>query len=200
MTSDSAKPPRTQRRFQQKGLNPRTAARLASVQALYQMDIAGTDANEVVQQFKAHRFAAAEVDDPLSKSDPVFFAELVRGVVRRQRDIDPPIDQQLATGWRLVRVDSTLRAILRSAAYELLERHDVPARVVINEYINVAHAFFDEDEPRVVNGVLDKIARNFRPSEFTDRPAKAAAEPPAGAVDEPAGPAPGADAARTEES
>lgn len=173
MTGESAKPARAQRRFQNKGPNPRTAARLASVQALYQMDIAGTDAAEVVKQFKMHRFTSMEADDPLSKSDPVFFAELVRGVVRRQRDIDPPIDQQLATGWRLVRVDSTLRAILRSAAYELIERHDVPAKVVINEYINVAHAFFDEEEPRVVNGVLDKLARSFRPSEFADKPAPA---------------------------
>ena len=153
--------------------NARTAARLASVQALYQMDMAGTDAAQVVEEFKAHRFVAGDDETTAVKPDPVFFAELVRGVVRRQRDIDPPIDQQLATGWRLVRVDAILRGILRSAAFELLERHDVPARVVINEYINVAHAFFDADEPRVVNGVLDKLARAFRPSEFTDADAAA---------------------------
>jgi N utilization substance protein B len=86
--------------------------------------------------------------------------------VRRQRDIDPMIDDQLATGWRLVRVDSILRAILRAGVYELVERRDVPARVAINEYINVAHAFFDEEEPKVVNGVLDKLARHLRPAEF----------------------------------
>jgi N utilization substance protein B len=87
-------------------------------------------------------------------------------VVRRQRDIDPLVDQQLATGWRLVRVDSILRAILRAGVFELMERPDVPARVIINEYINVAHAFFSEDEPRVVNGVLDRIAHKLRTAEL----------------------------------
>src|SRR5690606_7586851 len=93
----------------------------------------------------------------------------LRGVVRRQRDIDPMIEKTLATGWRLVRVDSILRAILRAGLFELVERPDVPVRVVINEYINVAHAFFIEDEPRVVNGVLDKLAREVRPSELAQR-------------------------------
>src|SRR5690606_15899936 len=79
-----------------------------------------------------------------------------------QRDIDPLIDQQLALNWRLKRVDSTLRAILRSGTFELIERQDVPYRVVINEYIDVAHAFFDDDEPKVVNGVLDRPARRLR--------------------------------------
>jgi N utilization substance protein B len=89
--------------------------------------------------------------------------------VRRQRDIDPVVDQQLAAGWRLARIDSILRAILRSAVYELMERADVPARVIINEYIELAHAFFSGDEPKVVNGVLDKLARRYRPQEFSDR-------------------------------
>lgn len=146
-------------------INPRTAARIASVQALYQMDIAGTDVSEVIEEFTTHKLATAENGAEVPRPDPVFFAELVRGVVRRQRDLDPPIDKTLATGWRLVRVDSILRAILRSGAYELLERTDVPVRVVINEYINVAHAFFDEDEPRVVNGILDRLARHYRPAE-----------------------------------
>lgn len=148
------------------GINARMAARIASVQALYQMDIAGTGVGEVVHEFTTQRFPAADGEDVIAKADPVFFAELVRGVVRRQRDLDQPVDEMLATGWRLVRIDAILRAILRSGSYELLERHDVPGRVVINEYINVAHAFFDEDEPRVVNGILDRLARKYRPSEF----------------------------------
>ena len=94
---------------------------------------------------------------------------MLRAVLRRQRDIDPLIDEQLATGWRLVRVDAILRAVLRAGVAELLDRADVPARVVINEYINVARFFFSEDEPRVVNGVLDKIARNCRAGEFDPR-------------------------------
>jgi N utilization substance protein B len=151
---------------------PRTAARMAAVQALYQMDLAGTDVSEVIDEFVSLRFGDAGADaqpedgGSLEAADAVFFSDILKGVVRRQRDIDPLIDQQLATGWRLVRVDSILRAILRAGVFELMERPDVPARVIINEYINVAHAFFAEDEPRVVNGVLDRIAHKLRAPEL----------------------------------
>jgi N utilization substance protein B len=150
---------------------PRSIARMAAVQALYQMDLAGTDVTQVIDEFAELRFGSgsdAEGDNgnSLDGADPIFFAELLKGVVRRQRDIDPLVDQQLATGWRLVRVDSILRAILRAGVYELMERSDIPARVTINEYINVAHAFFEGDEPRVVNGVLDRIAHRERAGEF----------------------------------
>lgn len=153
------------------GARPRSVARMAAVQALYQMDVAGTDVAEVIEEFVTVRFRAGEADgdateNELEAADSVFFADILKGVVRRQRDVDPLIDQQLATGWRLVRVDSILRAILRAGVFELLERPDVPARVIINEYINVAHAFFSEDEPRVVNGVLDRIAHKLRAAEL----------------------------------
>lgn len=150
------------------GAAGRSSARTAAVQALYQMDLAGTDLNEVIDEFVNHKLPVEdeEGDETPSEPDPTFFAEILRGVVRRQRDIDPLIDQALATGWRLVRVDSILRATLRAGVFELLERPDVPARVVINEYINVAHSFFAEDEPRVVNGILDRLARKLRPAEF----------------------------------
>lgn len=151
-------------------INPRTASRIAAVQALYQMDLAGTDVSQVIEEFVKLHFESGEEAPTLGNADPVFFAEILRGVVRRQRDIDPLVDQQLATGWRLVRVDSILRAILRAGVFEILERRDVPARVVINEYINVAHSFFAEEEPRVVNGVLDKIARKLRTAEFETGP------------------------------
>jgi N utilization substance protein B len=151
-------------------VNARSAARTAAVQALYQMDLAGTDLNGVIDEFVTLRFPAEEGDEAVKGADATFFADILRGVVRRQRDIDPLVDQQLATGWRLVRVDSILRAILRAGSFELLERADVPARVVINEYINVAHAFFDEDEPKVVNGILDRIARRLRAAEFEPTP------------------------------
>lgn len=155
---------------------PRTVSRMASVQALYQMDLAGTDASEVIEQFLSpppekdatppETDADTEHSVSLEGADTTFFAEVVKGVVRRQRDIDPLVDQQLRTGWRLVRVDSILRAILRAGVFELLERSDVPARVTINEYINIAKAFFEADEPRVVNGVLDRIAHKVRAKEF----------------------------------
>lgn len=147
----------------------RSAARFAAVQGLYQMDMAQTDLNAVIDEFQNLRFLQAEPGDAFAGADPTFFAELLRGVVRRQLDIDPLVDQQLAAGWSLDRVDSILRAILRAGVFELLERPDVPARVVINEYIDIAHAFFSEDEPKVVNGILDKIARRLRPDEFAHK-------------------------------
>ena len=150
-----------------KARNARHAARLAAVQALYQMDMAGTGHNEVIHEFTEFRFKSAEyASDADSRADATFFSEIVSGAVRRQRDIDPEVDQQLAQGWRLVRVDSTLRAILRSAMYELLDRPDVPVRVVINEYIEIARDFFGEDEPKVVNGILHNLAQRFRADEM----------------------------------
>ncbi|MEW5963796.1 MAG: transcription antitermination factor NusB [Pseudomonadota bacterium] len=148
------------------GPAPRTVARIAAVQALYQMDLAGTELDSVIREFETVRFDEAAEQGGTVRADRQFFADVLRGVVRRQRDIDPLIDHQLATGWRLVRVDSTLRAILRAGAFELLERRDVPVKVVISEYINVAHAFFSDDEPKVVNGILDRLARQLRVGEL----------------------------------
>ncbi len=147
-------------------VSARTAARVAAVQALYQMDLAGTDLNDVIDEFLQLRFDAGQHDETIEGADRTFFADILRAVLRRQREIDPIVDEQLATGWRLVRVDAILRAVLRAGVAELLDRNDVPARVVINEYINVARFFFSEDEPRVVNGVLDKVAHAVRAKEF----------------------------------
>lgn len=151
--------------------NARSAARMAAVQALYQMDVAGTNTEDVIHEFVTIRFPSKEAE-AIRGADPQFFSDILRGVVRTQRDIDPMIDQALASGWRLVRVDSILRAILRAGVFELKERPDVPAKVAINEYINVAHAFFDEDEPRVVNGILDRLARLLRADELAGSGAK----------------------------
>lgn len=153
---------------------PRSVSRLAAVQALYQMDMAGTDLSDVIEEF-TERFtevsgSESEAGDGLAGADATFFADILRGVLRRQLEIDPLIDAQLATGWRLVRVDSILRAILRGGVFELMERQDVPGRVVINEYINIGHAFFDDEEPKVINGVLDRIAHQLRPKEFERKP------------------------------
>jgi N utilization substance protein B len=105
----------------------------------------------------------------MADADQEHFAQVLRGVVKRQREIDPLIDQQLATGWRLARIDSIVRAILRAATFELIELPDVPARVVISEYIEVARAFFEGDEPKLVNGVLDQLARKLRPGTLPER-------------------------------
>jgi N utilization substance protein B len=147
----------------------RSQARLAAVQALYQMDMAETDLAAVIEEFKAHRLGHELDNGTAAEVDPEHFVGVLRGVVRRQREIDPLIDQQLAQGWRLTRVDSIVRAILRAAVFELMELTAVPARVVISEYIEVAHAFFEGDEPKVVNGVLDSLARKLRAGELPER-------------------------------
>ena len=147
----------------------RSQARLAAVQALYQMDMAGTDLAEVIDEFATHRIGELAEERTVAGADPEHFARILHGVVRRQKELDPVIDGQLASGWRLVRVDAILRAILRAGAFELMEEADVPPRVVINEYVNVAHAFFSGDEPRVVNGVPDGLARKLRPGALPER-------------------------------
>ena len=139
----------------------RSVSRLAAVQALYQMDMASTDLNDVIQEFVLHRFGEQAKFD-FADADTAFFTALVKGVVARQREIDPMLDAQLAAGWRLARIDSILRAILRSGTFELIARRDVPTGVIINEYLEVAKAFFGGDEPKVVNGVLDALAKKIR--------------------------------------
>ena len=149
-----------------KRASSRSAARLAAVQALYQMDMTGIDLNEVIAEFETHRLGQEIEGCQYADAEAAFFRDLVEGVVREQLKIDPLIDKQLAEGWRLTRVDSILRAILRAGAYELLIRGDVPARVVISEYVDIAHAFFGEEEPKVVNGILDRLGHKERPQEF----------------------------------
>jgi N utilization substance protein B len=144
----------------------RSAARLAAVQALYQMDMTGIDLTDVIAEFETHRLGKEVEGCQYRDAEASFFRDLVQGVVREQLRIDPVIDKQLAEGWRLTRVDSILRAILRSGAYELLVRSDIPARVVISEYVDIAHAFFGDEEPKVVNGILDRLGHRARPHEF----------------------------------
>ena len=139
--------------------NLRRAARLAAVQALYQMELAGVGAEEVAEEFVAHRFGDEDADIE-------FFRAIVAGVPDHQAEIDKAIAACLSENWTLARVDSILRAILRCGVFELVARRDVPAKVVIDEYVAVAGAFFGGDEPGFVNGALDTIARRKRAAEF----------------------------------
>jgi N utilization substance protein B len=147
----------------------RTRARLAAVQALYQMDMTQRDLNVVLEEFLNHRFQTVEI---YAGADRGFFRDIVTGVAERQSEIDAQIGAHLAQGWRLSRIDSILRAILRSGVYEIVARCDVPARAVINEYVEIAHDFFGGEEPAVVNGVLDRVAREKRQGEFGRKAAK----------------------------
>ena len=161
MTSTDPRPP-----AEIKPANKRGAARLAAVQALYQMEIGGTGLADVLAEFLAFRLGK-EIDGiEFREADPVWFKDVVSGVVRDQRDIDPRIHLALTEDWPLKRIDVTLREIMRAATYELLARKDVPARVIITEYVDVAKAFFVDDEPKLVNGVLDRLAHEIRPGEF----------------------------------
>jgi N utilization substance protein B len=149
--------------------NQRGAARLAAVQALYQMDLGGASLPEVLAEFESYRLGKEIDGEQYRDADFAFFRDIVSGVVREQQTLDPIVHTTLSAGWPLARVDVTLRAILRAGAYELAGRSDVPARVVIAEYVDVAKAFFEGEVPAMVNGVLDAIARRIRPVEFTSQ-------------------------------
>ena len=137
----------------------RSVARLAAVQALYQMEVASIGVEAVIREFTDHRFGRELGDATLADADEGFFADIVRGVVAEQADIDAAVARRLAQGWRLDRIDATARAILRSGAFELTRRPDVPAEVVIDEYVEIAKSFFEGAEPGFVNGALDALAR-----------------------------------------
>ncbi len=140
----------------------RSVARLAAVQALYQMEAAGTGAEAVIREFCDHRFDRDLEGVRLARADEAFFADLVRGVVADQTDVDRAIGKRLAQSWRLDRIDATARAILRAGAFELMRRADVPAEIAIDEYVEIAKSFFDGPEAGFINAALDAIAHDER--------------------------------------
>jgi len=144
--------------------NRRGAARLAAVQALYQMEITGGDLDDIIAEFESFRLGSEIDGEQYREADALFFRQIVSGVVRDQRALDPAIDAALTVGWPLPRIDALLRAILRGGAFELAERRDIPPPVVISEYIDVARAFYEGDVPPMVNAVLDTLARRLRPA------------------------------------
>jgi N utilization substance protein B len=150
-----------------KKANRRGAARLAAVQALYQMDIAGAGINDIFAEFESHWLGNEVEGDKYLPAEAAFFKDVVAGVVRDQAKLDPLIDDALQKGWPLKRIDAIIRAVMRAGAYELEHRKDVPARVVVTEYVDVANAFVDREETGMVNAVLDQLARRFRADEFT---------------------------------
>jgi N utilization substance protein B len=146
--------------------NKRGAARLAAVQALYQMDLAGTGLNEIMTEFEGHWLGGEVEGVQYQPAEVAYFRDIVVGVVREQTRLDPQIDAALQRGWPLKRIETVLRAVLRAGAYELACRSDVPARVVTAEYVDVAGAFVDEEETGMVNAVLDQLAHQLRAAEF----------------------------------
>jgi transcription antitermination protein NusB len=144
----------------------RSTARLAAVQALYQIEIAEGDAEQVIAEFAGHRLGESLEGVKLAKPDATLFAELVQGVVHNRRDLDDMIAAVLTEDWTIERLEVLLRCLLRAGAHELADRADIPARVVISEYVDLADAFYGEKETGLVNGMLDRLARELRPQEL----------------------------------
>jgi N utilization substance protein B len=152
--------------------NQRGAARLAAVQALYQMDVGRQSLEETLAQFSAVHLGREIEGEEYLPADADFFRQIVSGVIKGQLEIDPAVDKALNDSWPMGRIDATLRAILRAAAFELLKRRDIPSRVVITEYVDVAKAFYEDEAPKMVNGVLDHVAKAAGRDNEATRPAR----------------------------
>ncbi|GBD55735.1 transcription antitermination factor NusB [Gluconobacter wancherniae] len=153
MTATSAPPIRTPRRS-------RTIARVAAVQGLFQCEQSGDTAETVIDQFERHRRvtpSASFEDGHIPDADLKLFAEVVRGVTFKQDTIDATLSDVLPEQWPISRLDPVLRALLRAATFEI--GTETASRIIINEYMDVAHGFFFGDEPKMVNGILDTLAR-----------------------------------------
>ena len=163
MSDAPAKP----ERYDVKG---RAAARMAAVQALYELDMVEGDIDPVLRTFIEKRWTVTVEDedgDEVGEAefldpDKTFLIELVRGVRAQLGEVDDMINGALGNNWKVERLDVLMRSMLRAGAYELKERGEIPAKVVINEYLDIANAFFNEGEPKMVNAVLDKLAHALR--------------------------------------
>lgn len=149
------------------GARSRTTARLAAVQALYQVEQTGASPETVLDEFVRHRLGAGDIADGATPTDAIpLFAAIIRGWATRAEALDATITESLAAGWPMHRIDPVLRAIFRAAAAEFLDATGAPAKVVLDEYLDVAHGFFGPDQTRFANGVMDRLARTLRPAEF----------------------------------
>lgn len=152
---------------QHSGNRRRSVARLAAVQALYQLSHnPGLDPVSVVGEFIHHRLGREIDGEQYGEADEKLFADLVRGVERHRERLDETLSAALNEEWPLSRLETILRLILEAGAYELAHRPDIPPRVTLDEYVTIAHAFFDGKEPVLANGVLNRLARALRPAEF----------------------------------
>ena len=140
----------------------RSAARLAAVQALYQRQMESTPLARLLDEFHQHRLGQEIEDEQYIRAEVAFFDDVVSGVIAREEEIDALLAERLTNDWRLDRLDKTLLQILRAGTYELLARPEIPAGSTISEYLDVAHAFFDKGDTRIINGVLDAVAKSVR--------------------------------------
>lgn len=140
----------------------RSGARLAAVQALYQMEQTGQSAKAVIREFCEDRLGMDPDGEPVEEADPDIFKSIVNEVINHQAEIDSAIVARLSEGWKLTRLDATTRAILRAATAELIAHQELGNAIILDEYVSVAHAFFDGDEPKFINAVLDNVAKDIR--------------------------------------
>ena len=160
-----------------KRVDRRTAARIAAVQALYQRDMSDDSTiDDIIAEFTEYHPRVENDEAPPLKVDPTLFADITRGAADRLEEVDVLITTALVDGWTIDRLEALLRAVLRAGTFELLARPETPAKVIINQYIDVAHAFFGRGEPGFVNGVLDRLAHRLRAGELTSAPEPAAKE------------------------
>ncbi len=148
----------------------RRLARLAAVQALYQLDLAGGEVEAVIREFREHRFSELLPEDVAPATvevDEAWFALLVRQVWARRQELDREVASVLRPGWTPARLDLTLRALLRAGAFELRHQPEVPVKVVLDEYVELAHVLLGGDEPAFANAALDRLARRLRAQEVT---------------------------------
>ena len=145
--------------------NKKSSARLFAVQILFEMEINGKKINNILERLTDEYLIEISRLNKTEKADKSHLIKILKGVIKNQKDIDLDIKENLI-GWSLSRIDSVSRAILRSALYELRECNDIPAKVIINEYIEISKSFFEGDEPNFINGILDKISKIYRPNEF----------------------------------
>ena len=141
----------------------RAGARLAAVQALYQMEQTGESAKAVIREFMEDRLGFGPDEEPVEEADPDLFKSVLAATVEHQSRIDEAILKRLSKGWKLARLDATTRAILRAATAEQIAHAELSRTVIIDEYVSLAHDFFDKTEANFVNAVLDNIARDIRP-------------------------------------
>ncbi len=157
--------------------NRRSAARLVAVQALYEMDMVDAEPDAVLEEFLQKRWRQSPDEggedagpdgnsDDMIAPDNKWLGDLVRGVAAQKEELDGLIEPALSDKWTVARLEALLRVILRAGVYELKSKPNVPASVVISEYVDVAHAFFEDNETKLVNGVLDHLARKLRAGEF----------------------------------
>lgn len=159
MSSKTAVDKEAERKLRKLG---RSVARLAAVQALYQVEQTGRSGVSVIDDYCEDGIGLDDEGNPIDSADPEIFRDIVEGVIENLDDINLAIVKRLADGWKIERLDATSRAILRAGVFELMKRDDLPPQIILDEYVSIAHAFFADAEPRFINALLENVREDIR--------------------------------------